>query len=67
MSIKIKIQDDKCIGCGTCESLCPEVFEVKNNVSQVKKVNNLEEKLDCIKEAEESCPVQAIEIENSSK
>lgn len=56
---KIKINDDLCIGCGTCESICPEVFEVREDgKSHVKE----EIDLPCVKEAEESCPEQAITV-----
>jgi len=27
---KIKIDKNKCIGCGACVALCPAIFELKN-------------------------------------
>lgn len=60
--IEIKIDISKCVGCGMCMNLCPEVFELKNGRSSVKKNANLEKNKDCIKEAISHCPVQAIEI-----
>jgi len=57
MSIKINL--DLCIGCGTCEALCPDVFKVnEEGKSEVIKEDNL----GCAKNAAESCPVQAIEV-----
>ena len=40
-----------------CESVCPEVFEMNNDMkAQVK----AQKDIPCAKEAIESCPVQAI-------
>ena len=53
----IKIDKEKCIGCGMCESVCPEVFEINNDMkAQVK----IQKKIPCVKEAVENCPVAAI-------
>ncbi len=54
----VKINKDTCIGCGACESVCPEVFEMKDGKARVKK----QSKEKCVKEAEDSCPVDAISI-----
>ena len=51
----IKISSE-CIGCGSCSSICPEVFEMVGAVAKVK----AQKKLPCVKEAIESCPVNAI-------
>ncbi len=68
---KIIIEQEKCIGSGTCESLCSKFFKLKqDNKSylqggqQVGKNHELEiDKVDpCIKEAVEFCPVQCIHI-----
>lgn len=56
--------NDKCIGCGLCTSICPEVFEInENGKSQVKEGVNVEEYSERILEAKDSCPVSAIEVE----
>lgn len=49
----VKIIDEQCIGCGLCESIYPEIFEVKNFKAIVKK--NTKDKLGDI-----DCPVDAI-------
>lgn len=58
--MKIKILPG-CISCGTCEAVCPKVFQI-NSISQVRENVNLQEYKNCIKEAAEMCPVDAIEI-----
>lgn len=57
---KPKVNSDVCIGCGTCVSMCPDVFEFKDDKAQViKNVDHIKNEK-CIKEAKEACPVQAI-------
>jgi ferredoxin len=57
---KVKIDKQKCLGCGVCISLCPEVFELKDGKSKIKEKADLKKYKDCIKEAIDSCPTQAI-------
>jgi len=57
---KAKVNVELCIGCGTCESLCPGVFKVENGKSKV----IAEDCSGCnCDEAAKSCPVSAITIE----
>ncbi len=58
--MKVKVDQDKCIGCGACVAICPQVFEMRNGKSYVK-VSNTD--LECAKEAASACPVQAISVE----
>lgn len=53
----IKIDKAKCIGCGLCPSLCPEVFEMGSDGKAFVKV---QKKIPSVKEAIDSCPVSAI-------
>jgi len=58
----LKINKEKCIGCGMCASLCAEIFELKEDgKSVVKKDVDNETSKDCIRQAIEACPVGAIE------
>ncbi len=60
---KIKIDKKKCIGCGSCESICPESFFLEKGKANVKKEKK--EKITCEEEAKNSCPTGAISIESN--
>jgi len=54
----IKIDPEICIGCSLCEEICKEVFKMDENQGKARVIaqKNLPE----VKEAIESCPVDAI-------
>lgn len=57
---KPKVNKEICIGCGTCESLCPKMFKVENGKSAV----IADDCQDCnCQEVIDSCPVSAISME----
>ena len=52
--------NESCIGCGTCAGAAPDVFEMNDEgLSSV-----IGDDVDSAKEAAESCPVEAIEVED---
>lgn len=55
---EVEVDHDRCIGCGVCEELCPEVFEVRDEKSWVVGPDFCDS-CEC-EEAVESCPVEAI-------
>jgi len=55
----INVNKDLCIGCGTCEALCPAVFKL-NAEAKAEVVSQAD--AGCAKTAAESCPTQAIKI-----
>ena len=60
----VKVNKDKCIGCGACTATAPEVFDFDDDgLAKVIK----DEVNEDVKMAAESCPTEAIEIneENS--
>ena len=59
------VNADTCTGCGLCVDICPEVFELEGDVAVVKADPVPEGSEDSCQEATESCPVEAIEIEES--
>ncbi|EKE19244.1 MAG: hypothetical protein ACD_9C00073G0005 [uncultured bacterium] len=55
------VNHDLCIGCGTCESLCPTAFKMEEGKSHVICEDPCE--CACCQEAVDSCPVNAISME----
>jgi len=52
--------NESCIGCGACTGVAPDVFEMNDEgLSSV-----IGDDVDSAKEAAESCPVEAIEVED---
>lgn len=51
----VKINQELCIGCGACSSVCPDGIEMIDGKAQIKKSN-----AKCINEAINACPVNAI-------
>jgi ferredoxin len=56
----IKVNQEACIGCGACISLCPGTFQMND---QGKSEVVSQEDAACAKNAAQSCPVQAIVVE----
>ncbi len=59
--MKVKVNSDACIGCGACQAIAPEVFEINDEGLSnpiVDEVNK--DDIENAKEAIESCPTGAI-------
>jgi len=54
---------EDCIACGRCVDICPEVFEMGEDVAQVKTDKIPEEFEGATQEAAAECPVSAIVVE----
>lgn len=54
----VRVDREKCIGCGVCWNMCPEGFEMIDGKSRVKNAN-----AECVKRAARVCPVGAIILE----
>lgn len=70
--MKVVLHRSKCIGCGSCVAVCSDYFEMANDgFSHLKGSTSndgdeilevAEDKIGCVKEATEVCPVQIIEV-----
>ena len=67
--MKVSIDKSKCIMCGSCVAICPEVFEMKDDGSVDVKEQYKEKDISDdaiiakVKEAEVACPATAIVVE----
>lgn len=62
--MKAIVNKDMCIGCGACQAIVPDVFEIEDDGLAVCKVETVEEELkDEVIDAAESCPTAAIATE----
>lgn len=53
-----------CIGCGLCVSICPEVFEIGDD-GLAQPINEVTQPVEnTASQARESCPVNAIDIQD---
>lgn len=60
--MKAVVDKTTCIGCGLCESSCPDVFEMKDNIAIVKVDPVPESAKACAKQMVTDCPVSAISV-----
>lgn len=60
--MKVKVNQEACIGCGACVAIADEVFDINDNgLSEVKVDAVVEENKEKVQEAIDSCPTAAIE------
>ena len=59
----VKIDEELCMGCGVCPSVCPDVFEMNDDGKAKVLVDEVPADLeDAVREAVESCPELAIKV-----
>lgn len=62
--MKVKVNQEACIGCGACQAICEDVFEINDDGLSTAKVEEVSEELsEAVNDAKESCPTGAIETE----
>ncbi|WP_041668598.1 ferredoxin [Acetobacterium woodii] len=62
--MKATVDRDTCIGCGLCESVCPEVFEMgSDDIAKVITEVIVPANEACALEAQDECPVSAIHVD----
>ena len=58
--MSIKVNQEKCIGCGMCINMCPKVFKL-NSMGKSEVLS--QQDVDCARNAANSCPVDAIKVD----
>lgn len=61
--MKAKVNKDQCIGCGACQAIVPDVFEIEDDGLACTKGEVTDENKDDVIDASESCPTGAIKVE----
>jgi len=64
--MKVKINQEECIGCGSCLAVCPDIFDLNDdNKAFIKDTGTDQGEVDnqCVKESVDICPVQVIKVE----
>ncbi len=70
--VKVIIDQETCTGCGTCEALCGDVYEMGDNgkaqlVEEYQgddpSEGEVPDDIDCTETGADSCPVDAISVE----
>ena len=56
----LKIDKEKCIGCGMCPSICPNVFKMNNDENKAEVCDETGDAEENIQMAIDACPAQAI-------
>jgi ferredoxin len=63
MSKAVYIDEEECIGCGSCVEICPEVFQMQEGDEKAQVIKSGEGPEDLIQEAIDTCPVSCIHWE----
>ena len=61
--MKAIVDQEACIGCRLCAEVCPEVFEMADDIAKVIVPEIPADALERAKDSSDSCPVDAISIE----
>jgi len=64
MARRVYIDEEECIGCGSCEDICPDVFKLNEDTEKVEVITPEGGPEDLIDEAIDSCPVECIHWED---
>ena len=63
MARKVVLDEECCIGCGSCAEICPEVFEMTEDGDKARVILATGGDEECIEEAITTCPDECISWE----
>jgi len=63
MGREVIVDEECCVGCGTCAELCPDVFEMDDEAEKAHVVLPEGGSEECIEDAIDSCPDECISWE----
>lgn len=60
----VKVSENTCIGCGACQAMVPEVFDLNDDgIAFVMDDAKIDENIDAVQDAADNCPTGAIAVE----
>ncbi len=57
----LSVDKEKCLGCGSCAAIAPNTFKIGDD-NKAEVINPAGDSPETIKQAAESCPVEAITL-----
>ena len=63
--MRVKLDEQKCIGCGLCAELCPRIFSMGDFTARVSSATVTADIEEDLRAAAEDCPVAAISFAES--
>jgi ferredoxin len=63
MSKTVYIDEEECIGCGSCVEICPEVFQMQEGEEKAEVIKPEGGPENLVQEAIDTCPVSCIHWE----
>jgi len=64
MGRRVYVDEEECIGCGSCEEICPDVFVLNEDTEKAEVISPEGGPEGLIEEAMEACPVECIHWED---
>ena len=62
--MRIKVDEELCVGCGLCEESLPILIEMGRHYAVLKLSQIPDEYLEAVREATGDCPVSALSLQN---
>lgn len=62
--MKVKLDQNKCIGCGLCPTIAPDIFTMDYEIGKAKVKKQPQTKSKQLESAVQNCPVSAISLED---
>jgi ferredoxin len=64
MGRRVALDEECCIGCGSCAELCPDVFQMTEDGEKARVIVPECWDEECVQDAIATCPGECISIEN---
>lgn len=62
--MRVRVDEERCLGCEACAEECPEIFEMQGEMAVPKIEDDIPEEFeDILRETAETCPAESIILE----